>query len=88
MLPNGDEGFVGKSRGDVCLAGCKRHVRKSQKGTIGGPHGGTIGKADKDSMSGGDQIGIESCGAKEIATAARVVNGAMGRVVGNKRSNS
>ena len=67
---------------------CERHVRKRQKGGMSGLHGGTIGKFDKDSMSGGDQIGIESGGAKEIATAARVVNGAMGRVVGNKRSNS
>ena len=31
-FPNVDEGFVGKSREDVCLAGCKRHLRKSQKG--------------------------------------------------------
>ena len=57
------------------------------KGGIGGLHGGTIGEADEDSMSGGDQIGTGSCGAKEMATAARVGDGAMGRVVGNKRSN-
>ena len=62
-------------------------MRKSQKGGIGGPHGGTIGKADKDSMSGGDQIGTGSCGAKEMATADRVRNGAMGGVVRNKSSN-
>ena len=83
MLPNGDEGFVGKSRGDVCLAGCDRHVRKREKGGIGGPHGGTIGKADEDSISGGYQIVTGSCGAKEMATTAILGDGAMGRVVGN-----
>ena len=61
---NGDEGSVGNIREDVCLAGCESHVRKRQKISMGGPHGGTIGKAEEDSMSGGDQIGTGSCGAK------------------------
>ena len=38
-------------------------------------------------MSGGDWIGTGSCGDKEMDTAARVCDGVMGRVVGNKRSN-
>ena len=80
---NGYEGFVDKRREDVCLMGCKRHVPKRQKGSMGGPHGSTIGKADKDSIISGDQIGTGSYGAKEMATAARFGDGAMGRVVGN-----
>ena len=71
----------------MCLTGCERHMQKRQKGGMGGPHGGTIGEADKYSMSGGYQFGKGGCGAKEIATASIVGNGAMGRVVGNKRSN-
>ena len=50
-------------------------------------HSGTIGEANKDSMSGGNWIGTGSFGAKEMATSVRVGNGAMGRVVGNERSN-
>ena len=71
----------------MCLAGCERHVRKSQKGSMGGPHGGTIGEDDKDYMSGGDWIGTGSCGANEMDTVARVSDGAMGRVFGNERTN-
>ena len=52
-----------------------------------GPNGGTIGEADKDPMSGGNRIGTGVCGAKEMATESRVGNDAIGRVVGNKRSN-
>ena len=52
-----------------------------------GLHGGTIGEADEDSMSGGNQIETGSCGAKGMATTVRVGNGAMGRGVGNERSN-
>ena len=59
-LPNEDDGFSGKSREYVCLAGCKRHVWKVKKGGMGGSHGGTTGEADKDSISGGDQIGTGS----------------------------
>ena len=76
--PNGDEGFVGNNREDVCLAGCQRHAQKRKKGDMGGTHGGTIGETDEDLMSGGDKIGTGSCGAKEMATVARVGNGAMG----------
>ena len=50
------------------MAGCERHGQKNQKGGIGGPHGGTIGEAGEDSMSGGDRIGTGSCGAKEMDT--------------------
>ena len=71
----------------MCLSRYERHVRKSQKGGMGGPHGGTIREDDEDSMSGGYQIGTGSCGAKEMANAARFGDGAMGRGVGNKRSN-
>ena len=71
----------------MCLSGCERHVQKTKKGDMGGPHGGTIGEADKDSMSGGDRIGTGSCGAKEMATTAIVGDDAMGRVVGNERNN-
>ena len=39
-------------------------MHKIQKGGIGGPHGGTIGEANEDSMSGGDHIGTGSCGGK------------------------
>ena len=69
------------------MAGYERHVRKRDKGGIGGLHGGTIGEADEDSMSGGNRIETGSCGAKEMATADRFGNGVMGRVVGNERSN-
>ena len=62
-------------------------MHKIQKGGIGGPHGGTIGEDDKDSMIGGDWIGTGSFGAKEINSAARVGNGMMRRVVGSERSN-
>ena len=31
---------------------------------MGGSHGGTIGEADEDSVSGGYQIGTWSCGVK------------------------
>ena len=71
----------------MCLAGYERHVRKRDKGGIGGLHGGTIGEADEDSMSGGNRIGTGVCGAKEMATETRVGNDAIGRVVGNKMSN-
>ena len=54
---------------------------------MGETHGGTIGEANKDSMSGGDRIGTGSCGAREMATAASVGNDAMGRVGRNKRNN-
>ena len=54
---------------------------------MGGPHGGIIEETDEDSMSDGDRIETGSCGAKEMATADRLGNGVMGRVVGNERSN-
>ena len=54
---------------------------------MGGPHGGTIGEADDDYMSGGDRIGTGSCGAKEMASSTRVDDDVMRRVVGNERSN-
>ena len=54
---------------------------------MGGTHGGTIGEADEDSMSGGDRIETGSCGAKEMSTADRVGDSMMGRVVGNERNN-
>ena len=60
---------------------------ENKKDGMGGPHGGTIGEANKNSMSGGNQIGTGSCGAKEMATVARVGNGTIGRVVLYKRSN-
>ena len=54
---------------------------------MGGSHGGTIGEADEDSVSGGYQIGTWSCGVKEMATASRVGDGAMWIVVRKERSN-
>ena len=71
----------------MCLAGCERHVQKREKVGMGRPHGRTIWEDAEYSMCGGYRIGTGIFGAKEMATVARVGNGAMGRVVGNKRSN-
>ena len=60
---------------------------EKSEGAYGVPHGGTIGEDYKDSISGGDQIGTGISGAKEMDTADRVGNGAMGRMVWNERSN-
>ena len=65
------------------LAGLQEACAEMGKGR----YGGTIGEADNDFMSGGGHIGTRSCGAKEMTTAARVGDGAMGRVVGNERTN-
>ena len=43
--------------------------------------------ANKNFISGGELIVLWSCGAKEMATVARVGNAVMGRVVDNERIN-